>query len=171
MSDRAISGAAGAAYGTSRAVASARLGGVEADYRLTEADDGRLTENGLDYRILDEAITAASAGSITGAGSTAAIGAAIAAASGSAVGTSTAAAVSTAEVPPIVVLLGGGAPRVWERVVSAEGHAAGTSSCRATGRAIFAAGGKSENLSKTVAFGVARRYLHDDELMILLEAA
>jgi hypothetical protein len=185
---------AGAAYGTSRATASARVAGIDADYRLTETDDGRLTEDGADYRILDEAISAASAGNAAGVGSIAATGAseaaadavaagtavvvaegariAIVAASGTATGTSTAAAVSTAEVPPIVVLLpGGGAPRVWERIVRAEGHAIGTSKCRATGRARFAASGQVIGKAETDSFGIARRYLHDDELMILLEAA
>ena len=193
MSDRAISAADGTAYGTSRAVASARVAGIDADYRLTEADDGRLTEDGLDYRILDDAISAAAGGSAAGAGSIAAIGTsraaasavaagaaaavaegarfAIVATSGTAAGTSTAAAVSTAEVPPIVVVFPGAAPRVWKRIVRAEGHAAGTSSCRATGRAIIAGTGLAHREAAAASEGLARRYLHDDEIVILLEAA
>jgi len=112
------------------------------------------------------------AASAAGSSTANAEGAATAAANGTAYGTSTTAAQSAAEVPPIVILLPGGGVRVWQRVVAADGHAAGAARCRATGRAFVAANGNSAGAGDAAADGLARRHiLHDEELMILLEAA
>lgn len=148
---RAVSGGAGAAIGTSRATAQAGVYGPSIEYRLAEDDAGRLTEDGLDYRVLDGALTLAAAGTASG--------------------TSTAAAESTA-APPVLIVIGGGGRRMVEPyIVAARGHAAGMAVCRATGRGIVGLVGRAAGEAANGAAGSGRRYLHDDEILILLEAA